>query len=594
MANKRKEFMCDFETTTEAWYVKKGYVEVYLAYAEDLHSTESFTGLSLTQFMNFCFSQKSETVFYFHNLSFDGKFIMHWLCESGFIFKEVQEEEWKANGVPSFKAIWDERDNLYMLQVWNGRVEVIFKCTAKLIPMTVKKMGQVLSKETGQSMDKLVIDYDALGPVKDINDFPAGVVEYCIRDVQIVKEFVNRFREVYPKVTGITTSSMSEAIVKKMYGQSEWVHDFGGTLYIKGKKQKTEEVLTREQWDNINRSYFGGFTTINPKYKEVEVNCENGQVYDVNSLYPHIMANVKLPYGRPLNHKPRGDYVKLLHIMVDSFKLKEGMIPHFHNWFEEDNERDSYYSEYHGDGILVSYWENEWEEILKDYNVSYTIVEEVYFQAKYSLREVIYELYKNKANAKNEIEKTAHKLVLNSIYGKTAQNPDRVSKILTLDGLDNEIIRESVLLFGGKYRVDVELTSSEELRYIPMGSYITASARTLLLQAIRENIDNFLYADTDSIFLKGDPKGIYIHDSDLGAWKLDGTFTRFKALKPKCYICYDKNKDKWKTGIAGLIKEKHSLLNFENFQVGTVLEGANKGKKNVKGGIIIVQKPFSL
>ena len=75
----------------------------------------------------------------------------------------------------------------------------------------------------------------------------------------------------------------------------------------------------------MRKSYKGGFTYLNPIYKEKDV--ENITVLDVNSLYPSVMYEKKLPFGEPIffNGKYEEDKVYNLYIQMItcSFKIKE-------------------------------------------------------------------------------------------------------------------------------------------------------------------------------------------------------------------------------------------------------------------------------
>ena len=71
--------------------------------------------------------------------------------------------------------------------------------------------------------------------------------------------------------------------------------------------QDFKEILTKRKFehyfpnlppdvdDDIRKSYKGGFTYLNPIYKEKDV--ENITVLDVNSLYPSVMYEKNLPFG---------------------------------------------------------------------------------------------------------------------------------------------------------------------------------------------------------------------------------------------------------------------------------------------------------
>ncbi|MCF0117378.1 MAG: hypothetical protein HUJ61_04945 [Bacilli bacterium] len=56
-----------------------------------------------------------------------------------------------------------------------------------------------------------------------------------------------------------------------------------------------------------------------------------------------------------------------------------------------------------------------------------------------------------------------------------------------------------------------------DIKYIPIAIITTSLARTYLLNAIYENIENVYYCDTDSMFVNGNAKGIEEDEYKLGA-----------------------------------------------------------------------------
>lgn len=79
----------------------------------------------------------------------------------------------------------------------------------------------------------------------------------------------------------------------------------------------------------IRKAYKGGFTYLNPIYKEKEVGV--GVVLDVNSLYPSVMRNEKQPFGEPVffegKYKEDKVYDLYVQMLSCSFKLKKNKIP---------------------------------------------------------------------------------------------------------------------------------------------------------------------------------------------------------------------------------------------------------------------------
>ena len=97
-------------------------------------------------------------------------------------------------------------------------------------------------------------------------------------------------------------------------------------------KSKFEHLFPSLDYEidkDLRKSYKGGFTYLNPIYKEKDV--ENITVLDVNSLYPSVMYEKKLPFGEPIffNGKYEDDKVYNLYIQMItcSFKIKKNKIP---------------------------------------------------------------------------------------------------------------------------------------------------------------------------------------------------------------------------------------------------------------------------
>lgn len=117
-----------------------------------------------------------------------------------------------------------------------------------------------------------------------------------------------------------------------------------------------------------------------------------------------------------------------------------------------------------------------------------------------------------------------------------------------------------------------------------------------LYDAIFNNLDNFLYCDTDSLFIKGEPKGIEIDPNKLGAWDLEATFDAFELGGAKLYNLHLKN---------AIIKRAHAGINGrwakDNLKKGDIItinkqlpEGSDISKKKVKGGLVIIESNYTI
>lgn len=82
--------------------------------------------------------------------------------------------------------------------------------------------------------------------------------------------------------------------LKKMTEGSNALNDYKKII---GKKfEHYFPVLSLELDENLRKSYKGGYTYLSPEFKNKDI--ENVSVLDVNSLYPSVMYNRKLPYRR--------------------------------------------------------------------------------------------------------------------------------------------------------------------------------------------------------------------------------------------------------------------------------------------------------
>ena len=88
-------------------------------------------------------------------------------------------------------------------------------------------------------------------------------------------------------------------------------------------------VLAYEIDRDIRQSYRGGFTYLNPIYKNKITGA--GLVLDVNSLYPSVMYNELLPFSKPMffngKYEKNSLYPLYVQTLSCSYELKDGMLP---------------------------------------------------------------------------------------------------------------------------------------------------------------------------------------------------------------------------------------------------------------------------
>lgn len=83
-----KKYVCDFETAI--WFSDETYVWAW-AVCEIGNEENLQIGNNINEFIEFCKNEKN-AFFYFHNLKFDGEFIIYWALTHGFTHVTSQED----------------------------------------------------------------------------------------------------------------------------------------------------------------------------------------------------------------------------------------------------------------------------------------------------------------------------------------------------------------------------------------------------------------------------------------------------------------------------------------------------------------------
>lgn len=147
-----KKFTGDFETST--W--KKDETWVWAWAISEISESENFQfGINIDEFMEFCRKQKN-SYFYFHNLKFDGEFIIYWLLNNGFKWVESKKEV-ETN---TFTTLISDLGQFYNIEVYfykNGKnvKKASFFDSLKIIPFSVSEVAKSFHLEE----QKLQIDY---------------------------------------------------------------------------------------------------------------------------------------------------------------------------------------------------------------------------------------------------------------------------------------------------------------------------------------------------------------------------------------------------------------------------------------------------
>lgn len=416
-----KKFTADFETAV--WKEDETWVWAW-AVCEIGNSENIIIDNNIDSFMKFCKSQKNAS-FYFHNLKFDGEFIIYWALTHG--FKHVEKKEEIQDN--TFTTLISDMGQFYQICLYYKKGnKIVHKTTfydsLKIIPFSVDETA----KSFNLDISKLKIDYK--------KEREKGYIlnekekQYIKNDVLIMAKALDIiFKQ---DLTKMTRAGNALADYKEIITKSKFIHYF--------------PTLDCDIDKDIRKSYRGGFTYLNPIYKEKDVG--KGVVLDVNSLYPSVMYNEKLPFGEPyyFDGKYKEDKVYDLYVQMItcSFELKKNKIPTIQIKNNRSVFRGNEYLESSNNEIVCLVLTNiDLKLFFEQYNV-YDLTYECGWKFK-SMKGLFTSYIDKWIKVKNEAtisgnkgQRTLAKLMLNSLYGKFATSLQVQSKNPYLG--DDEII----------------------------------------------------------------------------------------------------------------------------------------------------------
>ena len=568
-----RKFAADFETTTEI-----NDCRVWAYSLCEIGNPDNFLyGNNIDDFIKFCANPKENYTLYFHNLKFDSEFIFNYLLREGFTcIKEKKERQDKT-----FTTLISDMNQIYSIEIF---FEIKGKRTNKVTIYDSLKILNFSVEQIAKDFDlpirKLDLDYTAKREVGHV--LTEHEIDYIRNDVEIMSRALDfMFRTDLKKMT-IGGDALFD--YKKMI--SSFTHYF--------------PVLPYEIDQDIRQAYRGGFTYLNECYKGATLG--EGLVLDVNSLYPSVMYNEILPFGEPLFFEGEYEEDKLYPLYVQtlsaSFEIKKDHIPTIQLKNNINFIPTEYVTSSNGDIVTLTLTNVDLELFKEHYDIEYITYHNGW---KFKGLRGLFKDYIDKwTTVKIESKKQNNlamyrisKLMLNSLYGKFGLNPNIRSKYPELD--DNGIV--TYKFYEREQREPI---------YIPIAAFITSYARNKTIrtsQAIKEysinnyGTDYYIYSDTDSIhtlftdteILK---KFVDIDDYRLGAWKLESQFIKGKYLRAKSYIELSPD-GKLNCTVAGLPKNLGSLVDFDNFKIGSNYFG-KMIPLHVKGGIILKPDYFTI
>lgn len=577
-------YTADFETTGEENLRIDGRVAVMcwsLVNIKD--SSIHYWGTTIDSFYDKLIEIKARKV-WFHNLNFDGHFIIWDLMNRGALPPEKQEFMMPNGRFMTITYTFDTDDGGHTVEFWDSLTKYTMSVDAVSIYLGIER-----KKDPGLRL------WDEYWNVGDIP--PKEFIEYNIHDSYIMAE------------------AMKLKYLDNRYGRTASADAFSSfRMSVRGGNKlmtsRTDDVfkntfptLTIEMDSKIRKSYRGGICQVNPIHTNQVL--ENIYVVDEKSAYPFAMSSNDLPFGYPIevDEKPCDEYLYTVSFDA-SFELKKGKLPTL-------QERNSgkfgqpEFIRFSDEPMELNMTSVEYEGFKRRYNVHDEYNHEYIALQKKSPEEHYFKPFieekiskRNSAKAVgNKYDDLTAKNDMNMVYGSMALNPHfnestvRMKPNGQLDFSHNETIGEG--------------------RYIPVACFITAYAREYLASSIeKQGIDNFVYCDTDSMHLLCEPKDITI-GHELGNWEVETwndcgkPYPRGKYLRAKTYalaneyeIIYHK-KDKYgnlesELKCAGMQDDvKETIIHLDDFQLGKNY-GERLRATRVPGGILLKKINYTL
>lgn len=563
--DKRQWLVSDFETATDD--PSRTYVWAW-AVCDPMADWHVEMGTSIRTWLEYVADHTA--IYYFHNLAFDGSFILDYILKHEFTFVETSP---KHDG--EFTCLIDDLGKFYSIDIMLKGNLVTFYDSLKKIPLKVEEIATTFNLPEPKGKIDYSLHRDEGGVLDPVD------ADYIRRDVEIVA----RALHVQIEQQGMRKLTQSGDAL------ASYKDTLGGDKHFRLLFPTLNPILDA----NIRQAYRGGVCLVEPKYKSRVVGP--GISVDYNSMYPSQLISHAFPVGVPEyfegRYSPDAAHPLYIQRLTCTFDLKPHGVPCVQlkasGLFGAHE-----YVRHCPEPVSISLTNVDLEIMMRQYDVDVLSWDGGFmFSAYEHLFDEYINYWKNiKETSKGGMRQLA-KWMLNKLYGKFGSSPENV-------------IKRPSLTEGGVLTFEAIQGAPRNLVYLPVAVWTTAYARKALFDAIDANRGRFIYCDTDSMHLLGtqDPAGIALHDSHFCAWKVEGDFLKARHLHAKAYMWYfHKSKSptyNWQCVCAGATENIRRGMAWEDFYEGyrnyDVLPNGEKvirpgmGKmrpERVPGGVIL-------
>ena len=597
-------YCADFETNTTPESLLDN--PVWLWAFAPVGASQEFqvrTGNSIEGFITYCEQLAERTlgnpVVYFHNLKFDGNFIIPQLFLNGYEYVDKIPFKASERETYTFNVLRSKQGAFYTITLVSPCGKILtFRDSLKIITGSIKQMPYMFG--FADELKKLPFaeeDYKRIRPAGyEANE---AEIAYCKHDVLVLCRALQELHRGGFDFDCLTTGSFAWQNVCDSLGGGRQSQSFRQSMFS----------LDDDEWLFAREAYAGGITICNPRYAG-RILEQTGRTDDVNSMYPNVMCNYPLPYGKgrygagsPLGLEfttPKGrkstkhnEGTVWIARLKCHMVLKPGQMaiytpkscspdnPFIPLWTRGERVTDTH--ERSKEPIEIVITSVDWENLNHHYEFQDVEWVEHYL---YPSRSDLFKGYVEKFIKQKVDNKKAGvpgkvytaKLCLNSAYGKLGQRSycDELAPFIGTDG---------VLKWSDK--IDLSKSPVKHGRPMHMAAFITAWARHILCEHIRAVGDRFCYADTDSVHYLGTdaPEGTRIDPYELGAWDNESIWTRAVFVRPKAYYeVFEDGTENIK--LAGCPSSILKGVKIEDFNIGLTLHGKKVPKLHPRGVIL--------
>lgn len=523
---------------------------------------------------------------YIHNLNFDGTLIIEYLSFSKSNFK--------------IKSL---NTNLYWIEIKHLEKIILLRCSFKIIPLSLKKIGEIekFSKSLFpyKFVNKKTLNYIGSVPEKSywnkgefeefvknfygVYDLEKESIKYCLNDIRLLKKCLLNLKQII------------DDIDKKLMSSSFSAPSMSHKIFFKLFNYKKIEIKTNKKIEVYARKAFkGGRTEVFGNLRENEYI----KYYDFPGMYGICMKE-KFHHGNysitssfdisdvgfhTVTYQTDNDNIPILPLHSEKGKL---LFPNGINtdtiWFEE----------------LLYFVENGGKIIKKHHSLKYSEYSEVFTNFVNYFEEI---------RKRGGYYKVFGKLMINSLYGSMGLKDEEYYSYITFSFNEFEYILKNLNVhkfyslndvyiiiiikdykFKSIYKDKIMLEKS--VRNVTYSAAIASKARIKLhkfLKEVESDGGRPLYTDTDSVFAAYNHKDIRktIFDKEWIEFYTDAVFA-----SPKSYALLNDKEEIIK--IKGISTKEINFNSFKEKFYSNQSFNFDYQKINAKKNFILNQKSIT-